>query len=669
MTSAASLRDLARTFGPKRLLTGEADLAAYSYDGALDRSSPDAVVLARSEGDVRRAVAWCAANGVPIVARGAGTNLSGGCIPLKGGVILSLARMTRILDVDTAAATACAEPGVVNLHLQEALERAGCFYAPDPASSKVCTLGGNIAENAGGPRCLKYGTTTNHVVAIEVVMPDGESARFSIDDEGPDMLGLMVGAEGTLGVVTRAWVKILPLPAQIATILVGFPSIESSIRCVSAIIAAGIVPRVLEALDKMTVESVEAYKPAGYPKAEAVLLIELDGVKGRVDEEAAVVERLCRRHGAQEYRRATDAAERERLWEGRRGAYAAVARIAPNVLVEDGVVPRGKLPEAYDRVRQIADAHQAKVAMLFHAGDGNLHPNIAFDERNAEETRRVKRAGFEILRACVELGGSLSGEHGIGSDKRAAMAWLFSPETIALFRRLKAAFDPQGLCNPEKVIPLPSEEDAARELRPARRPLTAAAQELAAKMRDAAATGARVLVAGAGTRHAAAAAPGDVILATTALKSIVELDRSNYTLTVEAGVEPKVLKAQLLDKGFHLPLPAAGGTLGGFLATKAWAGVRDHVLGMRVLLASGEHVDLGGKVVKNVSGYDVPKALIGSWGAFGVIVEVTLKLHAAPLSIPAEPPAPRPFTPDRWHRKLKSAFDPQNRLNAWVFGR
>ncbi|MBI4423933.1 MAG: FAD-binding protein, partial [Elusimicrobia bacterium] len=361
------------------VLTSQAERLSYSYDGALDRARPDAVVLAREAEHVRRAVAWCAARGVPFVARGAGTNLSGGCIPLQGGLVVSLAPMNRVLSIEADAGVAVAEPGVVNAQLQKELGLVGRFYAPDPASMRVCTLGGNVAENAGGPRCLKYGVTSNHVLQLEAVMPDGSVERFSTDDGGPDLAGLLVGAEGTLGVVTRVWVRTLRAPESIVTILAGFPSIEAAIDCVSAIVAAGVVPRVLEAMDKMTVESVEAYCHAGYPTSEAVLLIELDGPSAQAEAEAAAVERLCRERGAAELRRASAAAERDRLWEGRRGAYAAVARIAPNVLVEDGVVPRSRLPEAARRVRRIAAEADLVVPLLFHAGDGNLHPNIPYD--------------------------------------------------------------------------------------------------------------------------------------------------------------------------------------------------------------------------------------------------------------------------------------------------
>lgn len=635
------------------LAVSEAELANYSYDAALDRARPEAVALPRTAEEVRRVVEWCAARGKPFVARGAGTNLSGGCIPLRGGVVIALARLNRILQIDTEARVAVVEPGVVNLSLQKELEALGFYYAPDPASFKVSTLGGNAAENAGGPRCLKYGTTTNHVLAVECVMPDGTVARFSQDDEGPELLSLLVGAEGTLGVITKLWLRILPIPPKIVTILAGFPSIEAAVECVAGIIAAGVVPRVLEAMDKTTVDSVEAYSHAGYPSTEAVLLIEVDEL---VEKAAPEVEALCRRFGAVDYRVAVDAAQREKLWEGRRGAYAAMARLAPNVMVEDGVVPRDKLPEIVRRIREICARHGlTKTGLLFHAGDGNIHPNVGFDERDADETARVRQAGHEILQACVELGGSLSGEHGIGLDKRDAMAWLFTPETLGLFRAIKDAFDPKGLANPDKLFPLPGSTPRAY-IRPPSPPLSPAARAVVAKL-----TG-PVHIQGTGSKLARG--EGELVV-TAGMNRIVEVDKANYTVTVEAGISVHELHAELARQGVYLRLPDCGGTLGGLLATKPWNGLRDDLIGMRLALAGGRVVELGGKVVKNVAGYDVPRLLLGSWGTLGVILECTFKAYSSPRPAPRDL-MPRPFLLGEWQRKVKRAFDPENHLNPWL---
>jgi glycolate oxidase len=664
---SAALEELRPLLSPGALLSGEADLAVYSYDAAYDRAKPEGVVLAASVEDVRRAVAFCAKAHLPFVARGAGTNLSGGCVALRGGLVISLARLDKILEVDAAAGVAVVEPGVVNLDLQKRVEPLGFFYAPDPASFKVSTIGGNIAENAGGPRCLKYGTTTGHVLAVEAVMADGTVQKFSLEDEGPELLSLLVGSEGTLGIVVKAWLRLTPKPAEIRTLLAGFPSIDAAVECVSAIIAAGIVPRVLEALDKMTVDSVEAYKPCGYPSAEAVLLIELDGDGVSVASDSSQVEGLCRAYGAAEVRAARDEAERERLWEGRRGAYAAMARLAPNVCVEDGVVPRDKLPEVVRRIKAIMAAHKLTGGLLFHAGDGNIHPNVAYDERDAEQTARVRQAGHEILQACVELGGSLSGEHGIGLDKREAMAWLFSPQTLGLFRRVKAAWDPRSLANPDKIIPLSREKTGRVFQRPALPELSAQGRRLQAQMAGAAYSKKKLFIRGSGSRLGRAPGADELILETAGLNAIREFDEKNLTVTVEAGHSLRMLHDALLRKGFFVRLPDAGGTVGGLLASKPHPSIRQDILGMRVLLSDGSDCELGGKVVKNVAGYDLPRLLLGSWGGLALIVEVTLRLYAKPQPRPKlkeEKRLPPPYSP--WAAKAKSGFDPDNLLNSWL---
>ncbi|MBI2386899.1 MAG: FAD-binding protein [Elusimicrobia bacterium] len=662
------LAELQAQVAPGSLRCEPAELAVYSYDGALARARPDAVLIASSAADVRRAVAWCAENKVPFIARGAGTNLSGGCIPAKGGLVISLARLNRILSLDAARRVACVEPGVVNLDLQKEAEKVGLFYAPDPASFRVSTLGGNAAENAGGPRCLKYGVTTNHVLAVEAVMPNGEIARFSLDDDGPELLSLLIGAEGTLGVLVKLWLKLTPLPEDTRTVLAGFPSIDAAVACVSAIIAAGVLPRALEAMDRPTVESVEVGRSLGYPKDPAILLIELDGPAAVCAREAAEVERLCAQSGATTVRAATDPVERERLWEGRRGAYAALARLAPNVLVEDGVVPRDKLPDIVRRIQEIAAEHKVKAYLLFHAGDGNIHPNIAYDERDAEETARVKAAGHEMLQACVELGGSLSGEHGIGLDKRDAMAWLFSNETLKLFHRVKDAVDPEHLANPDKIFPAAGKAAGGKSfIRPLSGALSEYAKLLVDKVRTAPA-GASFRVRGASTRWKDETPEGAVELLTTGLGRIADLDKRNYTLTVETGVSVHALQRELESQGVFVRLPKSGGTVGGLLATRPWAGLREDILGMRVLLSNGEVVELGGKVVKNVAGYDLARLLLGSWGTFGVILEATMKLHARPVEAPASPPPASPPKLSRWALRVRKAFDADGRLNPGLAG-
>ncbi|MFH2203055.1 MAG: FAD-linked oxidase C-terminal domain-containing protein [Elusimicrobiota bacterium] len=648
------------------LLTGEAEVLAYSYDASLERGRPDGVVIARSVEDVSCAVRWCVDRGMPYIARGAGTNLSGGCVPLHGGVVIVLTGLDRILAIDTQERFAILEPGVINFHFQHELEGLGWFYAPDPASLKICTLGGNAAENAGGPRCLKYGVTTNHIRALEAVMPDGSVERFSTADTGPEIMSLLIGSEGTLGIITKIWADILPLPERVVTLLAAFPALDRAMEGVSAIIAAGIVPRVLEAMDRRTVESIQAFTSAGYPAAEAVLLIEVEGSPERVKAERMRVEAICRDNGAELLRAESGLAERDKLWEGRRSAYAALARLAPNVQVEDGVVPRSRLPEAAVRIREISERNKVEAALLFHAGDGNLHPNMIFDERDREWTGRVRKAGSEILHACVELGGSISGEHGIGIDKREAMAWLFTPATLELMRGIKRAFDPANLANPGKLFP--PADDAQRERCAAKRPEpTAAACSLIERVREKAERREELVALGAGTKAPSRLrGEGREVLSVRSLTAVRELDRANFVMTVEAGISMSELLAAAAKENVYLHLPLVSGTLGGLLATKGWAGLRGEVLGMRLLLADGRIAEVGANVAKSVAGYDVARLLLGSWGTLAIILEATLKLHARRGDIPSELPAPiRPsFSP--WYRRLKAAFDPDHRLNGWV---
>jgi FAD/FMN-containing dehydrogenase len=391
-------------------------------------------------------------------------------------------------------------------------------------------------------------------------------------------------------------------------------------------------------------------------------LIEMDGTPESAGREAAAVERLVSEHGASEVRSAQRAEDRERLWEGRRGAFAACARLAPNVLVEDGVVPRDRLPEAVRRIQEISARHGIKPALVFHAGDGNIHPNISYDERDVEETGRVKAAGQEMLRACVELGGSLSGEHGIGTEKREAMRWLCSARALRLFRDLKESFDPLGLANPDKMFPVEDGRPGDGLVRPIR-PLSAQAALLVQKIK--AGSGERRPMAVVGSSSRWKAVPPDCeVLLTAGMNALLDWDKANYTITVEAGASIRSLRAELASQGFHLHWPELGGTVGGILASKAWPGLREDMLGLRLILSDGEVVDLGGKMVKNVAGYDVPRLILGSWGTLGVIVDVTLRLHSASQEMPGAVEA-KPFAAGTWQKRVKQAFDPGNLLNPW----
>jgi glycolate oxidase subunit GlcD len=437
------------------------DLFPYESDGlTLLRGKPRAVVFPLSTEAVVGIVRACNDEGVPFLARGAGTGLSGGATPVDGCVLIECSRMCRVLSIDAINRTATVQPGLINAQLSEAVAPLGLYYAPDPSSQSACTIGGNVAENSGGPHTLKYGTTSPHVLELEVVLPDARVVRLGRRDGhrvGYDLCAAFVGSEGTLGIATAVTVRLLPLPEKIETLLAAFADLPGACRVVSDVIAAGIVPAALELIDDRTIDAVEAsVYAAGYPRgARAVLLIELDGDAEAVAAERARVERLCGAGGALEVRVARDALEREKLWRGRKGAFGAMGRLAPDLYVHDAVVPRTRLPAVVEAINQAAEARGLRVANILHAGDGNLHPNLCYDRRDAAQLARVRELGAEILRICVAAGGVLSGEHGIGLEKRDYMHLVFGEADLEPMRWLHDVFDPLDRCNPGKVMPAP----------------------------------------------------------------------------------------------------------------------------------------------------------------------------------------------------------------------
>lgn len=437
----------------------ETDLLVYECDAlALFKHKPDVVVFPKSTEEVSAIVRLANEFGIPFLPRGAGTGLSGGALAAEGGILIELQRMNRILAIDIENRLAVLQPGVVNLDVSNRVAPYGLYYAPDPSSQVACSIGGNVAENAGGPHCLKYGMTTNHVMALEAVLPDGRVVRVgnSVGEPvGYDLVGTVVGSEGTFAVVTEVTVRLLRKPQAVKTLLAAFHSIEDSSQAVSEIIAAGIVPAALEFVDRRTTEAVEAsiYK-AGYRlDAAASLLIEVDGFESAIETTTSEIMRICGRNRAYDIRVAQNEAERSRLWRGRKGAFGAMGRISPDMIVMDAVIPRTRLPEVLLQIEAISKRFGLKVANVFHAGDGNLHPLILFDARRKEDVERIHRMSEEILEACVAVGGALSGEHGIGAEKREFMCMIFDDQDLDVMRRVRDVFNPRGLLNPQKIFP------------------------------------------------------------------------------------------------------------------------------------------------------------------------------------------------------------------------
>ncbi len=719
------------------------ELLVYECDALTQHKHlPRAVVFPASTEEVAGVVGELARSGVSFAPRGAGTGLSGGALAVNRGVVIEMARMRRVLKIDVENRLAVVQTGVVNAQLSRAVAAHRLYYAPDPSSGAACTIGGNIAENAGGIHCLKYGVTTDHVTAARVVLADGRIVDLGGAGEsaGYDLLGVFVGSEGTFGIATEATVRLLPVPQAVRTLLADFADVDDASRAVSAIIAEGIIPAALEMVDNATIRAVEASVfAAGLPlDAGAALLIELDGLEAGIDEEAARVEGVCREHGARGVRRAVDERERKKLWAARKGAFGAMGRLAPDMMIQDAVVPRSCLPTVLAETYRISAKYGLRLANVFHAGDGNLHPFISFDRRDLEELRRVEEAGREIMEACVKVGGTITGEHGVGLDKSAYLPLIFSPDDLGAMLRVRAAFDPAGLCNPGKIIPAPPGCGEARAFAPrfptspngeyqhgngeprtriresapdqsgdsspqlsqssfGERPapevmlttllstasdsstrtvglnLSGINRALASVVGDSnvdvregtlsvrpaseveaceiiklASTfnGELVLQGGGlwpgawGPRVVASKPVERIYISTSRMNRINSHGPADLVATAEAGVTLTALNLKLGGGNQWLPLdpPDDGSaTLGGIVATGlggpqtlGYGPVRGFVLGMRVVLADGRVIKVGGRVVKNVAGYDLCKLFTGSRGTLGLITELTFRLRPRP---------------------------------------
>lgn len=697
------INNLRAVVGAENVLTEPDELLVYECDGLPHHKyRPRAVVFpstTEETADVMRVLAEAA---VPFTPRGAGTGLSGGALALNEGVVIELARMRKVLKVDVANSSAVVQTGVVNSHVSRAVAHLGLHYVPDPSSQPTCTIGGNIAENAGGIHCLKYGTTTDHVLGLRVVLAGGEVVEVGSAESGTagyDLLGVFIGSEGTFGIATEATLRLVPIPPTVRTLLAEFEDVNNASHAVSAIIAAGVMPAALEMMDREIIRAVEASVfTAGLSlDIGAALLIELDGIEAGIDDEADRVKSLCIEYGARSCRSAENEAERLRLWAARKSAFGAVSRISPDSMIQDAVVPRSRLPEVLADAYRISAKYQLRLANVFHAGDGNLHPLICFDSRWPEQVHRVKEAGRELMETCVRAGGSITGEHGVGFDKRELLSLVFSNSDMETMLQVRAAFDPSGLCNPGKIIPmlrgcgearavvghngnsergespaLPREQSVSparpvrRSFEPARAqqqllPIVGATnistetfapplfvtpesiEQVCDVMRLASGNGWTVVPAGAGTWLKAGndLEPINIVLSTQKLTRIIEHEPADLVAITEAGVSLQALNDHLGQKGQWLPLdPPDDGTstIGGVVSTGlggaqqfGYGPPRKHVIGMKVVRGDGSLIKVGGRVVKNVAGYDLSKLFTGSYGTLGVIVEVNVRLRPVPF--------------------------------------
>ncbi|MBM4458585.1 MAG: FAD-binding protein [Chloroflexi bacterium] len=640
------------------------ELIAYEMDGSLGLGQPQGVILPRSTQEVAEVVRWAAARGLPVVARGAGTGLSGGAIASEGGVILSLARMKRITELDEVGRSVVVQPGVIHLTLDEFVRTRGLYYPPDPASGRACTIGGNLAENAGGPHCFKYGVTTNYITGLEVVLADGRVIRTggrAFDYPELDLTGLLVGSEGTLGVITEAECRLMRNIPGIKTMMAIFNSVEEAGAAVSAVIARGLIPATLEMMDRGMIGIVENYAHAGLPTdAEALLIIEADGYAESLESQMTEIAQVLRQQNARELRTAQTAAERDRIWYARKSAFGAIAQISPAYLIVDGTVPRSKLAPVLAEINRICDRHRLRVGYVFHAGDGNLHPLILFDPSDAEMVHRVHEAGREVLELCVRIGGTITGEHGVGTEKRAYMPMMFNPGELRAMQEIKEVFDPQGIMNPGKILPeaevkgqdagvggqdagVRGQGSGGRSQGAANSPRSV--EEAAEALRDLAAAGRPYRIRGGGTKSGLLPAPVlakpgmATTLSTAALTGITAYAVDDLYVTARAGTTLAELQAELARDRMWTPLvsPWSAATIGGIVATNfnaplrmRYGAIRDLVLALTAVLPDGRIIRAGRAVVKNVAGYDLAKLFIGSHAALGLITDVTFKLWPAP---------------------------------------
>ena len=598
------IRRLQNLLGKENVLTDETSLLLYAYDCSLSRTRPDGVLIVRKTSLIAPVVTLLNTYKVPFIARAAATNHAGSCAALNGGFILNLTHLNHLLEINTRQGYAVAEPALITADLQRALAPLGFFYAPDPASAEVCTLGGNAAQNASGARCLKYGGTLDHLLEADVVLPTGEEVHLSRENNAPDWLGLLCGSEGTLGIFTRLKVKILPLQQHIATYLVTFSSLASSIRSVSDLIAQGIIPRCVEAMDKTTTCVVENFSHAGYPTDnQALLILELDGTNAQIKKDEKILQQICENNNALSFSRAKDEDQRHKLWAGRRMAYGAMARLAPNVIVGDATVARSALPEALSKVQQILAQSNIKAGLLFHAGDGNFHPHLVLDERNKPETMYVQKIMKQILQACIDCGGTLSGEHGVGVEKRSMMAYQYDKETLDLLALIKRTLDPHNLANPSKIIPIGYAQKALRAREPE--------QEVAQFIKN------------------------PSVSALKKLNRVIEIDKTNYTATAQTGITLAQLHKALKKENVSSVLPTKSITLDEAFADNKCRGFYTSVLGIEAVLPDGSFIRYGGKFMKNAAGYPLTRLFAGAGHHFGFVTQITFKIFAE--KVPACP--------------------------------
>ncbi len=637
-------RQLKTALPKDALITDPIELIAYEIDGSLGFGEPIGVALPRSVDEVVTLIKWARNNKIPIVARGAGTGLSGGAVA-HNGIIISFVRMNRILELDEIGRSAVVQPGVVHQTFDEFVRAKGLFYPPDPASGRSCTIGGTLAENAGGPHCFKYGVTTNYVLGLELVLADGQIVHTggrAYDFPEYDFTGLIVGSEGTLGLITSAYVRLIRNIPDIKTLMAVFNSVEEAGEAVSAVIARGLMPATLEMMDRNMINIVENYANAGLPTcAEALLIIEADGYTESLDPQMDEIIEVMKQKNACELRLANSIEERDKIWYARKSAVGAIAQISPAYLILDGTVPRSKLAETLAEINNICVKNNLQVCYVFHAGDGNLHPLILFNPSESGIIDRVRKTEYEVIELCVKMNGTITGEHGVGSEKREFMSSIYTSAELQAQKDIKDVFDPENILNPGKLLPefvYEPEPNSYQPIPSMFSPSSVEEAEMGILAWANESTPRSLIIKGSGTKLSVPWS-ADVTLSTQNLRGIKSIAVDDLYVTVNAGTKLSELQEELKIKNMWVPMfsPWVESTIGGIVATNfnaplrsRYGAIRDLILAITAVLPDGRVIRAGKAVVKNVAGYDLPKLFVGSYGTLGLITDVTFKLFPLP---------------------------------------
>ncbi len=623
-------KELVKSIGRKKVIKCKKVLKDCGCDYSLYKKTPPFVIKPSKISEISEIIKLLAKNKIRFTPRASATGTTGGCVPLKKSVVLDLSSLNKILEINLKKNYAIVQAGVVNKRLQEKLDKLGYFYAPDPASWEDSTIGGNVATNAGGPRCLKYGVTKDHILKAELIKPNGET--IIVDDSTPNILGLLIGSEGTFGVITKLWLKILKKPADKRTLLLGFADIHKSMKLVSEIISSGITPCAVEMMDDVVIKLAQKSAPKDLLQCKSALIIEVDGTKKQTIEDFNKILKLCRQKKPKLLRTATSEQEIDDIWKIRRDGLEVLKQNYKYILDEDPAVPRNKLVEYVEQISKIAKKNNFQISYVMHAGDGNIHPRLIFNTGGAKKIKQAQKTVDEICKVCVDLGGVLSGEHGVGIEKRDLMHYQFNNETIDIFRRLKNLFDPKNLANPCKILPTKktTKQKSARKLSPQEKNLVKIVKK-----------GKQIKISSKLTKK---------------LNKILEIDKNNFTITLESGVKVKDIAKKLKKQGLYLPFESKTDTIGEILAKGEFTELKRNTLAMDILLSNGKVISYGAKTVKNSTGYDINKLILGSRGKLGIILRTTIRVYPQKQALKK----PKQTKNNSYYKEIKNIFDKEN---------